>query len=158
MFDARTTFVPMKTKRLCVLFLLTTAVIAPAAEGTPEQDLLKPVKYSTEWKPNPSLYQSILSEKPAARVLTLRRREYTLRGPLFEAFRPSRATTTDDFIDGKLRRIPIVNLLVPYKMATAPENKSKYFRWQGRSARGRRPGRPGSGRGTSPSSAVQACA
>jgi hypothetical protein len=54
---------------------------------------------------------------------------------LVETLRPLRAPETSDSLEDKLRRIPIVNLIVPYKMPSPPTTRTKYFRWRGESSR-----------------------
>jgi hypothetical protein len=123
----------MKTL-LILAALVASELVALAQTNQASINLQVPVQYTTDWKPNPALYRSVLSEKSKAPVLTLGHKEYSLHGPVVELLRPPRTSPSDDFVDAKLRRIPILSLIVPYKMASPPEGKSKYFRWKGESS------------------------
>jgi hypothetical protein len=105
-----------------------------AQQGAADVNLAAPVQYSKEWKPHPELWRSLLNEKREVPTIKLGRGEFQMRGPLVEMFRAPRVAGADDSLEMKLRRIPILNLVIPYRMAMPPEGRSRYFAW-GESAR-----------------------
>jgi hypothetical protein len=122
--------------KMVVSLLLAASAGAVAALAQTNQtgvDLLTPVKYSTDWKPHPEWYRSVLVERPNTPVLVLGTKEYTVKGPLVDMLRPPKTSASEESVDGKLRRIPILGLIVPQRMPQPPANKSKYFRWKGES-------------------------
>jgi hypothetical protein len=115
----------MKTRLILASALLMAMQPIRAEE---KFDFSKPTYFSKEFKAHPEFWRSVLTEKPVQTTFRLGRSDYQVQSPLIEAFHPT-PSASDDFIDGKLRRIPILNLIVPYKMARPPEGRFKHFRW-----------------------------
>ena len=85
--------------------------------------------FTREWHPHTAYWRGMLERKPESHLLRLGGARLEVRGPLVEPFYRRRPATADETVEARLRRIPVLNLIIPFRMPRPPTGPAKYFRW-----------------------------
>ena len=122
----------LRLKALIPAILLGALSCAIGADPQAQFDAFERAEATKEWKPNPALWQDLLSVERDYPTVSVGRGEFVVRGPLVETFRRPREWS-DLSLGQKVLSLPLVNLFVPMKMQKPPGGGGKYFAWGPRS-------------------------
>ena len=123
----------MKAHLCAIAFLLTWAPLLPAQQYQWQSGSTTPAA-ATQWERDSRLWRNFVNGGSRTPPLRLGRSDLVLGGPLIDTFRQGR-NSADRSLGQKILSFPVVNLVVPQRMPSPPDNGVGYLAWRGETRR-----------------------